>query len=92
MNGSHSGPATVIVGEAEIPVHADLWAARSGGLTSWGGVLRAEGPTEDFWALHVANDLATLRLDNGREGRFMMRRTRVGSGRAEILGSGPAPF
>lgn len=88
---SYQGNATLLVGDTEIPVTAELEADRSGPFDDWGGRVRTSDSDEDFY-LAMDSDEVKIRLEDGREGTVVPTGTSVGSGVLTVSGSGPIPF
>jgi len=97
---SYQGPATVLLGKEEFTATADLELSVEkshfiGGkpydtLIRWDGTLDA-APHIDWISAPLARE-ATLRMPDGREGKFVATAGVHGSGHVEICGIGPAPF
>ncbi|MET9554524.1 hypothetical protein [Streptomyces sp. NPDC006645] len=88
---TYQGPVTVVAGDVEATMQADLSVTDRGGAKSWSGHLSEYEDTDMFKVL--TSDTAVMRLPNGREGRFVLE-GRLTSGQIAmgVLGSGPAPF
>lgn len=96
MTDTYRGPAVVDFDGAEYPAEVDLEITtdRNGHgmvvLKSWGGTLDSN-PTLDWFSSPTAEE-ATLRMPDGREGRFFATDGTLGSARVTICGTGLAPF
>ncbi|MEV7034652.1 DUF4873 domain-containing protein [Streptomyces sp. NPDC093272] len=95
MTDAYRGPAVVVLGDVEhhalvdLSIHRDSeWGRIS--LQSWDGVVDA-APEIDWFNSPEADEV-TLRMPDGREGRFVATAGALGSGQVEICGTGPAPF
>lgn len=88
---TYQGPVTVVAGDVEATMQADLSTSDQGGKTSWSGHL-SEYEDADMFKVLTA-DTAVMRLPNGQEGRFMLQgKLTPGQAAVDVLGSGPAPF
>lgn len=88
---TYQGPVTVVAGDVEVTMHADLSMTERGRTASWGGHL-SDYEDEDMFKVLTA-DTAVMRLPDGREGRFVLEgKLAPGQTAMDVLGSGPAPF
>lgn len=95
MTDTYRGPAVVVMHgvdhaaevDSELHVERDPYRITK---KSWNGRLESN-PSID-WFSSPAAEVATLRMPDGREGRFFAAAGTLGSGRVEICGTGPAPF
>ncbi|MFC8593603.1 hypothetical protein [Streptomyces atroolivaceus] len=88
---TYQGPVTVVAGDVEATMRADLSSTQQDGTKSWGGSLSGYEDADMFEVLTA--DTAVMRLPDGHEGRFVLQgRLTPGQGAVAVLGSGPAPF
>ncbi|MGC5533682.1 hypothetical protein [Streptomyces sp. SR-10] len=88
---TYQGPVTVVAGDVEATMQADLSIAERGGTKSWGGHVSDYDNADMFKVLTA--DTAVMRLSNGQEGRFVLQgKLTPGQTAIGVLGSGPAPF
>ncbi|SEO29675.1 DUF4873 domain-containing protein [Actinacidiphila rubida] len=90
----YDGPAVVLVGGQEIPVHARLMVTMCTRLgEEWGGEVTPEQDVDLNWLLH-ANDSASVRTDRGEAAILPQPDAVIDSEhqRIPVKGSGLPPF
>ncbi|WP_434598031.1 hypothetical protein [Streptomyces sp. A5-4] len=88
---TYQGPVTVVAGDVDTSMQADLSITERGRTKSWGGHLSHYEDVDMFKVLTA--DTAVMRLPDGEEGRFVLQgKLTPGQTAMGVLGSGPAPF
>lgn len=95
MANTYQGPAVVLINGSEYPAVVDLEiSVERNDYTvvrkSWDGTIDSDPSIG--WFTSPTDGTATLRMPDGREGRFIATAGSLGSGLVEISGTGPAPF
>lgn len=94
MSRPYNGPATIVVGNLEIPATVSLAKRIVGNIPEWDGTVSvAEEHVNTFEAaVWDLTDHLQVRVPEGREGNAIIRQMNAGSGHAVLSGSGPAPW
>ncbi|WP_434598050.1 hypothetical protein [Streptomyces sp. A5-4] len=88
---TYQGPVTVVAGDVEATMQADLSVTERGRTKSWGGHLSGYEDADMFEVLTA--DTALMCFADGQEGRFVLQgKLTPGQTAMGVLGSGPAPF
>ncbi|KQZ19954.1 hypothetical protein EES45_00445 [Streptomyces sp. ADI97-07] len=88
---TYQGPVTVVAGDVEASMQADLSITERDRMKSWGGCLADYEDADMFKVLTVGT--AFVRLPDGQEGRFVLKgKLAPGQAAMGVIGSGPAPF
>ncbi|MBY8879952.1 DUF4873 domain-containing protein [Actinacidiphila acidipaludis] len=91
----YDGPAVVVIGTEEIPVHARLRVTMCTRLgEEWAGVVSPDRGTDHFWQLWDGVEPATLRTEHGESAFRLEEGTRVDKDDPSIAidGQGRPPF